>query len=140
MALAVLRQWIKKATFDSGADLAAGGLLSPDQTTAFLKVLIEAATLTPLCRQESSRATKFGAGRCLRGESSGQDPATLGKLGGRRPGFSPGRPTGARRVPGTLPAPSRRVRGPGPGSAAEYPPALPRPPGSLERTGVRHGF
>lgn len=59
MALAVLRQWIQKATFDSGTDLAAGGLLSPDQTTEFLKVLVDAATLTPLCRQETSKATKF---------------------------------------------------------------------------------
>lgn len=55
----MLVKWLEKATFTSGTDLAAGGLLAPEQARQFIIVAINEAAMFSDIRLETSQATKF---------------------------------------------------------------------------------
>jgi HK97 family phage major capsid protein len=52
-------QYLEKATFTSGTDLASGGLLSPEQADAFLKIAVKASPVSAEAVVRTMNATKW---------------------------------------------------------------------------------
>lgn len=63
----MLQTWLEKAVWTSG-DIASGGLLSPEQAKAFLRVAIEASVMMREARIETSANPKFEVPRIAFGD------------------------------------------------------------------------